>query len=472
MNQHEQTIHRRGAMPKRKLDMAAKPDVFKNFPEAPFIPLPEGITCPVPFWETMLEYGRPSLTLSANLPLIATILRLGAGMSRTVSGLRTWPSAGALYPCEVYAQVHSVSDMADGIYHFSAQNGPDGPPVMHVLELEPEDETGSAENDVPSMRLIISGILERSAWKYQARGCRYVLLDAGHLAANLDLAMQAFNIDAKLILNFSEQAVAKTLGLDMEKEMPLAILEWGAPNSGWGEAEKGHDFISTRELAPKHEASLDAASILACYAPDKSVLSCYDPEKSLTLPEDFMTMRARVYSAGTDIMLDNVMHRRRSRRIFPEKGIAIERISLILKSVMPKPLPCYLTLILAPDSGAPKGSYLYAPFKPNHRLLLPGTMGEDLRPKIAKACLDQEVFASASFLAVFWADLAALEKDLGDTAYRHAMFAAGRAGERLYLAATALNMNCCGIAAFYDEELKEAAGLPANASPLYCIACG
>jgi nitroreductase len=52
------------------------------------------------------------------------------------------------------------------------------------------------------------------------------------------------------------------------------------------------------------------------------------------------------------------------------------------------------------------------------------------------------------------------------------MLAAGRAGQRLYLAATALGLGACGVGAYYDRELAAAAMLPEAGWPLYLVAAG
>jgi nitroreductase len=52
------------------------------------------------------------------------------------------------------------------------------------------------------------------------------------------------------------------------------------------------------------------------------------------------------------------------------------------------------------------------------------------------------------------------------------MLTAGRLGERLYLAATALGLGCCGIGAFYDFEAVELLDLKKESRLLYLVAVG
>jgi nitroreductase len=52
------------------------------------------------------------------------------------------------------------------------------------------------------------------------------------------------------------------------------------------------------------------------------------------------------------------------------------------------------------------------------------------------------------------------------------MLNAGRLGQGLYLAATAMGLGCCGVGAFYDGEAAELLGLGAEGSLLYLVALG
>jgi nitroreductase len=69
--------------------------------------------------------------------------------------------------------------------------------------------------------------------------------------------------------------------------------------------------------------------------------------------------------------------------------------------------------------------------------------------------------AVAFVLSLARADFAA---DDGGAArgYRHAFLEAGMVGERLYLQATALGLNACGVGAFYDDEAAVLVALDAS----------
>ena len=69
-------------------------------------------------------------------------------------------------------------------------------------------------------------------------------------------------------------------------------------------------------------------------------------------------------------------------------------------------------------------------------------------------------------------NLQTLDQTWGARGYRYAMMAAGRMGERLYLAAEAMGLGACGIGALYDYEAAEALGLNNESRLLYLVAVG
>jgi nitroreductase len=65
-----------------------------------------------------------------------------------------------------------------------------------------------------------------------------------------------------------------------------------------------------------------------------------------------------------------------------------------------------------------------------------------------------------------------LQRAWGPRGYRYAMMTAGRLGQRLYIAATAMGLGCCGIGALYDGEARELLGLNESSRLLYLVAVG
>ena len=126
-----------------------------------------------------------------DLERISRILGLAYGgtlADRTRGMLfRSVPSAGGLYPCQLYMSFHSNGDIETGLYYCDTVQGFLGRIDPRPLDLAPIFP-GRTLSDTC---LIISGIFFHSAWKYRERAFRYLLLDAGHLAEALVMAARA-----------------------------------------------------------------------------------------------------------------------------------------------------------------------------------------------------------------------------------------------------------------------------------------
>src|SRR3990170_3156734 len=115
-------------------------------------------------------------------------------------GGRTAPSAGALYPLELYLAT------PEGLYHYL--------PEVHRVEILARDDLRSplaaaalgqaAVADAPAV-LIISGVYARTAAKYRGRAERYVQLEAGHAAQNVPLPAVALGLAAGPINAFQDR---------------------------------------------------------------------------------------------------------------------------------------------------------------------------------------------------------------------------------------------------------------------------
>jgi SagB-type dehydrogenase family enzyme len=127
---------------------------------------------------------------------LSQILASAYGISRTgrLDGggsvyFRTAPSAGGLFPLEIYALAREVEGVSDGLYHYNVRRH----------DLEPLKAGGwFSELDkallmAPLVRganliLFLSAVFARSQKKYGPRGYRYITLEAGHVAQNVCLS--------------------------------------------------------------------------------------------------------------------------------------------------------------------------------------------------------------------------------------------------------------------------------------------
>ncbi len=141
-------------------------------------------------------------------------------------GKRAVPSAGALYPLEVYVVVRSVVGMNAGIYRYL--------PKRHELRLVQGGEqelVGAAAGQewiatAPAV-ICIAAIFERTTSKYGERGRGYVYLEAGHAAENLMLQAVALGLATTMVGAFSDEEVKHILHLEAD-ETPLCLLPVGS----------------------------------------------------------------------------------------------------------------------------------------------------------------------------------------------------------------------------------------------------
>jgi SagB-type dehydrogenase family enzyme len=90
----------------------------------------------------------------------------------------------------------------------------------------------------------------------------------------------------------------------------------------------------------------------------------------------------------------------------------------------------------------------------------------DLRQPIARAALDQPIAAQAQVVFVWTAVLERSRWKYGERFLRYVLLDAGHIAENVALAATALGLGTCQIAAFFDEEAASILGVDPQVEPV------
>lgn len=167
------------------------------------------------------ESCRDFLPQAMSLTELASLLHYSCGANRDNEGtgynrwFRNYPSGGALYPLEIYIHATHVDGLPTGIYHYH--------PVEHQLRcLKSENTTRQmlkavVQADVVSnaaLVVMMSAVFERSLFKYGDRGYRLVLLEAGHLAQNMNLVAQALGLGCLNIAGYYDREVDDLLGIN------------------------------------------------------------------------------------------------------------------------------------------------------------------------------------------------------------------------------------------------------------------
>jgi SagB-type dehydrogenase family enzyme len=138
-------------------------------------------------------------------------------------GLRTAPSAGALYPLEIYVALPS------GLHHYD--------PARHRLELRVDGDARPALHRAALRQpavlkapgvFVVTAVPARTRVKYGQRVERYVSLEAGHAAQNLLLEATALGLAGVPVGAFEDARVREALALGRGEE-PLYLIPIGEP---------------------------------------------------------------------------------------------------------------------------------------------------------------------------------------------------------------------------------------------------
>lgn len=199
-------------------------------------PINEKIKLPEPKYDssTSVEQAlleRRSVRVYKDEPLTLTevsqLLWAAQGITNTRRGFRTAPSAGALFPLEVYVVIGNVEEITQGVYKYKphehelvkARHGN----VRDELTIAALGQTWVRES---AIAIVLSAVYERTTNKYGERGIRYVHMEAGHAAQNVCLQAVSLNLGTVVVAAFKDKEVRKILNMSAE-EQPLYIIPVG-----------------------------------------------------------------------------------------------------------------------------------------------------------------------------------------------------------------------------------------------------
>ena len=163
------------------------------------------------------EFSSEPLTLAE----IAQLAWAGQGITDPASGKRTAPSAGALYPMELYFFT------ADGVFHYR--------PKTHTADkVDAADRRadlsaaalGQASIKQSPCVFVLTAVPERTLPRYKDRTPRYIAIEAGHIGENVLLQAYALGLVGVPIGAFTDEKVGAVLGLKTGEE-PIYILAVG-----------------------------------------------------------------------------------------------------------------------------------------------------------------------------------------------------------------------------------------------------
>lgn len=145
------------------------------------------------------------------------------------SATRVYPSAGGIYPLEIYVLIGNVKNVPAGIYKYNFYN--------HSIELV---KKGDFRKELTNSALYQSFIAkapvnfiwvanyDKMSWYGERGKTRYIHIDLGHSAQNLTLQTTALGLGTVQVGAFNDDMVRNLLGLPKDKT-PVYIMPVGYP---------------------------------------------------------------------------------------------------------------------------------------------------------------------------------------------------------------------------------------------------
>ncbi|MBA5867456.1 MAG: SagB/ThcOx family dehydrogenase [Nitrospira sp. CR1.3] len=185
-----------------------------------------------------------------NLESLATLLHYAYGVNRVSEDstlarpCRVVPSGGALYPLEIYLHSTRIEGQAEGLYHYNPSTNSlqllhqeDGTDLIAQTVVQPQIVLGA------TIVLFITGVFNRAIFKYGDRGYRFTLLEAGHVAQNLNLVSQCLDLGCLNIGGFFDREVDDYLGIDGLTHSTIYMMAIGKVREFKGPEEGNPRFL-------------------------------------------------------------------------------------------------------------------------------------------------------------------------------------------------------------------------------------
>jgi len=205
---------------------------YKEYPRFETVELPEPSAAAMSLDEAWQR--RSSTRAYSSLPLALEDVSAVLGSCRILDAereppRRSYPSAGARCPIELYLLSFRVEGLEQGCSHYKMRT--------HELEkLWPAELAGRTDEIVspyvadPAAAIVMTSVISRSEVKYGHKAYPFSLIEAGHMAQNIQLACAAHSLGCCSVGGFVDDAISSLLDLT-EDEIPLYVLALGKTGS-------------------------------------------------------------------------------------------------------------------------------------------------------------------------------------------------------------------------------------------------
>lgn len=412
--------------------------------------------------------------------------------------LRAAPSAGGLYPAELYLISRGTTLLPAGLYNYQALDHS----LVQFWDTHTWSELQAAGFWHPALEnthlaLVTTAVFYRSAWRYLDRAYRRIFLDTGHLLGNLELAGALTDYRPHLIGGFQDDQLNQLLHLNSHEEGAISILALA-------------DLLDIQQNLPLSRTALPSTTqtdypdipdgdLLLYFHTSTQIYSDttgsqgWKVEATEELGQDkynfpFCTKVQTVTPSimwGKDLEgLEKTILQRRSTRAFSGAELTFEELKALLDFTYQPHHYIEQGLDAHPDffdlglietfiavcgvSGLEEGCYYYAPKAQELRQI----RFKNFRRELHFLCLGQDLGRDAAAVLFHTADLKPAVEKYGDRVYRYLHMDAGHLGQRLNLAAIYLELGVSGIGGFFDDQVNDVLGIPASEAVIYITTLG
>ena len=352
--------------------------------------------------------------------------------------LRINPSAGALYPNELYFQARGVEGIEDGIYHYEVLSS-SLTLLQHITDDEGLEPYFGYKTAMKGYLFLVSAIYYRSSWKYKNRAFRYCLLDAGHLLGSIEASALLKSNVVEMRYDIDRAKLNLIFGFE-DREWMLSGCSMALP-------------IQDQEVSPI-EFALPYVDGSRTFEPNTLIEQAYS--ETMQLESCRREVRAPKFTYQKE-KLQETIFTRRSQRGFQEEAITKGQFNYIMEAIhQPVLSDCdeevSVYVVINRVLDMPLGLYKEGKY----------IKYGDFARKAGYLSLEQYSLSMQGAVAFF---LTSKAKN-----YQALYQKAGIIGHRLYVASLYMGIGCSGIGAYYDDEVN--AFVENDEMVLYALAIG
>jgi len=354
--------------------------------------------------------------------------------------LRINPSAGALYPNELYFQARGIEGFTDGIYHYEVKS--DTVVLLHRLQANEGIESYMGYKTArKGLLFLVSSVYYRSSWKYKDRGLRYCLLDAGHLLGSIETSALLMSHTTQIHYDLERQKLNTMFGF-MRHEFFVAGASVTVPI-----------FDSDAILKPL-DFSLSYVNATGTFEANYHIEEAYRESSSIFSPK--ICTKSPKFDYLLPRLKESIVSRR-SQRGFKGEAMSKAQYTFIMKAITaPIPSDCDedidIFIVLNRVKDMPIGLYK------EDKLI----RNKDFSKKAGYLCLEQYSLGMEGAMTLFFVS--------SSQNYQALYQKAGIIGQRAYISAEYVDLGCSGIGAYYDDEVS--AFVENDGMVLYALAIG